>query len=325
MSVTRKILTTAAIAGAGAAAVALKERRMIAELDSTPSPTGWKMPVFPAGHELMVPISDGAELVVGVAGPPDGPTVVLVHGLSGRHHDWGPVAERLVANGCQVLAINQRGHGGSTVGTEGFGAARQGADVGEVLSAIDVDNVTLVGHSMGGMAAMSMLALRPDTGKSRVHSLVIIASLAQGTGFQRQLTIRLGESKLYELISEHPVHSVTFTRMAFGKGASREQVEHVLASSALCPPEHARAAAAGIGQYDIRDKLGEIDVPALVICGTRDLLTLHNENQAIADALPIAEFHSVPEAGHMIIWEHPELLAQCILDRTVQPSASTSN
>ena len=57
--------------------------------------------------------------------------VVLVHGLTSNHHDWGPVAVRLVATGHRVIGLNQRGHGGSTVGTDGFGPARQGRDVGQ--------------------------------------------------------------------------------------------------------------------------------------------------------------------------------------------------
>jgi non-heme chloroperoxidase len=303
------VLKTIGISTVVAAAAAFTaERLLLRRINATAAPPGWRTPCWPVGNEIMVPTDDGAELLVEITGPEDAPTIVLIHGLSGDHHAWGLVAEALLRRGFRVVGMNQRGHGGSTVGTEGFGPERQGADVGQVLSALDLNGVTLVGHSMGGVAAMSLLTLRPETGADRVGALALAATLAQTVRADRDRSLRIGDSDFYRNLAVHPVHGPTLARWIFGGIPSREMLEDVMETGANCPQETSLGAARGLLGYDIRDKLGAISVPTTVICGTRDLLTRHIENEEIAAAIDGAEFVSVPGAGHMVIWENPEII-----------------
>lgn len=285
---------------------------MVRKIDRTPPPEGWTTPVWPAGERLMVPTDDGAELVVERTGPPENPCVVLVHGLTGNHNYWGPIAEDLVSRGFHVVGINQRGHGGSTVGTEGFGAQRQGADLGQILTAIDVRDAVVVGHSMGGLAAMSLMTLAPDAGADRVSGLVLVATLAHAVAADRDVALQIGSTKWYRRLVENPTHVTALARAVFGPTPSRAMVDDAVAFGEACPDDTSIAAALGMRGYDIRDLLSGIEVPTTVICGTRDLLTRHSENRAIAEAIPGAEFISVPGAGHMIVWEEPDLLVEAI-------------
>ncbi len=305
-SVLKTIGLGTAIATAGAFAA---ERLMLRRIDATPSPAGWTTPRWPRGNEIMVPTDDGAELLVEVTGPESAATIVLIHGLSGDHHSWGIVAADLLARGFRVVGMNQRGHGGSTVGTEGFGPARQGADVGQVLGALDLHDVTVVGHSMGGLAAMSLMTLSPESGAHRVHALTLVATLAEATNPSRDRSLRVGDSDVYRNLAEHPVHGPAMARWIFGGTPSREMLEDVMDTGMNCPRETSLGAAKGMLGYDIRDQLPSIGVPTTVICGTRDLLTRHSENEAIAAAIPGAEFISIQGAGHMVIWENPQVIA----------------
>lgn len=310
--------------GAVTAAVttAAAERLMLRRIDATPAPDGWTNPTWPDGSELMVPTDDGAELVVEITGPDDAPTIMLIHGLSGDHHSFGLVADGLVARGFRVVGLNQRGHGGSTVGTEGFGPARQGADVGQVLRALDLNDVTLVGHSMGGLAILSLLTLRPDTGADRVRAITLVATLAQAVRADRDRSLRIGESDFYRNLAQHRVHGLAIARWIFGRTPSRQMLEDVMAVGLRCPEETRVGAAMGMLGYDVRDHLSGIDLPAAVICGTRDLLTNHGENQAIAEAIPGATFTSVAGAGHMIIWEEPEVIVETAAALAENPAVS---
>lgn len=299
--------------GVGAVAAALGERQVIRRLDRSPAPDGWVTPRFPDGAEVMVPTDDGAELVVGLAGPDDGPPVVLVHGLTSNHHDWGPVAERLIAAGCRVIGINQRGHGGSTIGSDGFGPERQGTDLGQVLDALDLHDVTLVGHSMGGIAALSLMVLAPDSGATRVRSLVLVATLASTTGVDRRNGLKVA-GRDNRVITEHPIHGRVFARAVFGAAPSAAMVDDALASAARCPDPARIGASTGLIGYDLRSGLGDISVPTTVVCGTRDRLTPLSENKRIAAAIPGAELVVVPGAGHLVIWEEPGLVASTIID-----------
>lgn len=262
----------------------------------------------------MVPTDDGAELMVAIAGPGDGPPVVLVHGLTSNHHDWGPVAERLIAAGHRVIGVNQRGHGGSTIGSDGFGPARQGTDLGQVLDALDLRDITLVGHSMGGIAALSLMILAPDSGTSRVRSLVLVATLASTTGIDRRNGLKVA-GRDNRVITDHPIHGRVFARALFGASPSAAMVDDALASAARCPDAARIGASTGLIGYDVRDGLRAISTPTTVVCGTRDLLTPLSENRRIAAAIPGAELVVVPGAGHLLIWEEPEIVASAISDR----------
>jgi pimeloyl-ACP methyl ester carboxylesterase len=300
--------------GAAATAAVLSERRVIRRLDRSPAPDGWVSPRFPDGAEVMVPTDDGAELVVAIAGPDDGPPVVLVHGLTSNHHDWGPVAQHLVTAGHRVVAINQRGHGGSTIGSDGFGPHRQGTDLGQVLDALDLQGVTLVGHSMGGIAALSLMILAPDSGADRVRSLVLVATLASTTGVDRRNGLKIA-GRDNRVITDHPIHGRVFARAVFGASPCAAMVDEALASAARCPDAARIGASNGLMGYDVRSGLGDISVPTTVVCGTRDRLTPLSENRRIAAAIPDAELVVVPDAGHLLIWEEPQIVASAISDR----------
>jgi len=290
------------------------QRLVLRKVDRTPPPDGWVPPRWPNGTVTTVTTDDGAELLVESTGPTAAPAVVLVHGLTGDHHSLGPIADVLLAQGFRVVGVNQRGHGGSSVGSEGFGPARQGTDVGQVLATLDLRDVTLVGHSMGGVAAMSLLTLAPDAGADRVGSLVLVATLADSMSADREASLKIEGTTFYRRLRRNPDVSAAIGRWIFGPTPSRAELAEALEVSGRCPEETAIGAALGLVDYDIRGLLADIDTPTIVVCGTRDIVTRHRENQAIADVIPGAQFRSVEGAGHMVVWENPNVIVEAIVE-----------
>ena len=294
--------------------VMILERLTLRKIDSTQKSPNWLTPRWPKGTTTTVSTDDGAELVVEVSGSLSGPVIVLVHGLSADHHCFGPIAQALIDQDCCVVGVNQRGHGGSTVGSAGFGPERQGLDLGEVLHALDLQDVHLVGHSMGGIAAMSLLTMGPSPAGKRVISLTLLSTLADTSGNIRQFFLSLSNRDWYQRLIDHPVHGPALARFAlFGRTPSRQMVNDALELGQRCPTPHRIDASLGLLQYDIRGLLPLIDSPTTVVCGVNDLLTTHSENKRIADLIPSAEMISVTQAGHMFIWESPEQITEAIL------------
>jgi pimeloyl-ACP methyl ester carboxylesterase len=91
----------------------------------------------------------------------DGPAVVLLHGLASNARIWDGVAPRLVGAGFRVVALDQRGHGGSDQPTAGYDLATVGHDLASVLAAADVRRPVLAGHSWGAHVALQFAADRP--------------------------------------------------------------------------------------------------------------------------------------------------------------------
>ncbi|MCP3936572.1 MAG: alpha/beta hydrolase [Actinomycetia bacterium] len=307
----KALLITAASLSAGLLATRLGESKILAELENTPPPDWWKTPRFPDGTELKVQTDDHAEIHVATAGDTSAPPVVLIHGITQNHHDLGLVAERLLESGFHVVGIDQRGHGDSTVGTDGFSAHRLGLDLGQVLTHLDLNGVVLGGHSMGGIAIQAMLVGAATDLTDRVKAVVLVATTPRLDQPHHRLITRIFGSRLYTWSKNHPVHGPAFGRIAFGRKASMAQVGAVMDSSRRCPAASERGAARGLGDYDVVDQLADTAVRATVVYGTHDAVTFPSDNALIARRLgarPVV----LEGIGHSIPQEDPEAMAEAI-------------
>lgn len=302
-----------AATGTSIAAAALAERRMIRAWQQNPDPLDGK-PVKFDGLEMIVDTDDGAKISTRTAGTGDD-LVVLVHGVTGNHDDWGPIADRLIEAGCRVTTVDQRGHGDSTVGSDGFGAPRLGRDLAHVFEQLDLKAVTLIGHSMGGMAALAMAIERPDITQARVEHLVPIATTATMAGGRYQTALWLGGLPAVESLAFLDDRmELAAGLMAFGKTPSLFMVRESLRSFRRCPDQVRRQATVALRSLDLIDGLPTINVPTTVICGTHDLMTPPVGNETIADRIPGAKLEVLDGAGHMIIWERASEIARLLLD-----------
>ncbi len=103
---------------------------------------------------------DGHTLNYEVAGQ-GSPAIVFIHGFSCSHSDWQLQFDKF-ASSHRVVAIDQRGHGGSTGFTSGFDIETYGADVCALIEALDIAPAVLVGHSLGCRVVMEAASERPD-------------------------------------------------------------------------------------------------------------------------------------------------------------------
>jgi pimeloyl-ACP methyl ester carboxylesterase len=91
-----------------------------------------------------------------VDAPPGLPTCVLIHGFSDNRSVWSRVGPRM-SSFLPVLAPDLRGHGGSDWDSEGaYTCAKYADDILDLLAAMAVENVVLIGHSMGGNVALTL-------------------------------------------------------------------------------------------------------------------------------------------------------------------------
>ncbi|MFD0858886.1 alpha/beta fold hydrolase [Roseovarius aquimarinus] len=109
----------------------------------------------------------------------DAPTLLIAHGLYGSARNWGVIAKRL-GEARRVVAVDMRNHGESPwFDTHGY--PDMAGDLAEVIEAIG-GPVDLLGHSMGGKAAMTLALTRPDLVRR-----LIIADIAPVTYTHSQL------------------------------------------------------------------------------------------------------------------------------------------
>lgn len=321
--VKRAVLGTLLAAG-GVASAAVTDRLLIKKWGANPDSLAGRAPKFPAGRARTIPTDDGAAIHTVSAGV--GPSAVLVHGLSGSMHDMGPIADRLLAAGYQVIGVDQRGHGQSTVGSEGFGIPRQTEDLAAVLNTLGVKDAVLVGHSMGGMVCMHLALDYPDVMVHRVGAMALIATMSDSQDWQTRAGLKLAAHEISNTMRSIPRNRLRLGAglIGFGTRPNLTQVDHALDSTLRCDPDARIGATEGLLTFGITDRLGDIIEPTVVISGDADRLTPLAANQVIASAIGSAELKIMAGAGHMVIWEAADDVAETIVEfaRRTLPAAA---
>ena len=113
----------------------------------------------------------GLRVHVALAGPEDGPPVVLVHGWPQNWWVWREVIPEL-AKSFRVIAVDLRGHGWSEAPRTGYEKEQLASDVFATLDALEVGTVAWIGHDWGAWAGF-IAALREPRRISRMLTLAI--------------------------------------------------------------------------------------------------------------------------------------------------------
>lgn len=313
---TKLALGTAAVA-AGALAtrkIAQLRDQTLDEWAAAGDPADVDMLVFPEGDAFTVTTDDGTE-IVGVDVDGSGPPVLLVHGYTGTRGHWGPVALALAEAGHRVIAYEQRGHGDSTAGDDGFTMAALGDDMRAVLEHLDLRDVTIAGHSMGGMALQSYLGRHASSARNRVR-LAVLTSTGPAPSPQPAMLVRVAPALLGSAVLDNVLGDPRKGSFGLRQIVGTEvKLSHLDAArrTLLSTPHATRAGAFKmLTDFDLSVDLDAIEVPTLIVVGTRDELTRIDQSRRLDELIPHAELHVFEGAGHMLPWERTEELTELI-------------
>lgn len=290
-------------------------RAVVERIERNPDPlTREQLLAEPHGEEVTITRPDGTVLRALAAG--EGPPVVLVHGYTVTLAEWNVVWDALLARGYRVIAFDQRGHGRSTLGSEGIGSQPMAADIAAVLEHFDIDDAVLVGHSMGGFVSIRAVLDHSDVSR-RLCGLVLFATWAgrvMDGAPQNKLQIPLLERGILQRLIRYRTVGVLFGAAQCGKRPSPAMVsvfsegfrQHVDEHGPLLPIVRA------FSREDRYPRLGEITVPTVVMVGAADRTTPPNHSRRMADGIPGARLVTVDDAGHALNWEAPDELVKVI-------------
>jgi non-heme chloroperoxidase len=322
----RRSAALAAVAGlggvalAGAAATA-KVRAYLRQEYSRPDPAASDdFSALADTVDHMVASHDGGQLHVIERGPSDAPPLLLVHGVTLSVQVWR-YQLRDLAGPFRVLALDQRGHGQSTVGPDGFGLHLLGRDIATVLEALDLRGAVLVGHSMGGFAVQQFCIDHPRMVASRVAGIVLLhTACARLLPVPRRL-LPVARRAAVALTARTPAPgsaqadaAFLGTRFTLGLGALPSHVRHTYELSSATDVATTIGSVTACLDMDLRAGLRGLDVPALIIGGTHDRLLPAGHARLIAANLPGSRLVMLDGCGHMGMLERHTELARLITD-----------
>lgn len=241
-----------------------------------------------------------------VAGPDEGPVVVLSNSLGSTHTMWDAQADSL-AEQFRVVRYDTRGHGGSPVPAGPYDIDDLVDDVVALLDTLHVESAHFVGLSLGGMTGMRLAARNPE----RVDRLVLLCTGARlepaGAWYDRAATVREHGSGA---VAESVVERWFTAEFLDANPATRAACEAVVAAT---PAEGYASCCEAIGAMDLRSDLPSIAAPTLAIAGADDLATPPPFLEAIAEHVREGHLLVVPQSAHLANAEQPATITSAIV------------
>lgn len=225
----------------------------------------------------------------------EGPDLLLVAGLGGRHEFWLPQVPAL-ARRYRVVLHDHRGTGRSCRTAMQYSIGQMADDVLALMDALSIDSARLVGHSTGGAIAQHLALTRPE----RLDRIVISASWA-GPDPAFHALFRLRQDILERCGPEAYLSEGTFlAHPGDWLAANWLQVAQTLSARLAAFPgteiEIARIGA--VLAHDLRSQIPRITVPTLVIAASDDLITPPHFSRELAETIPGARLDLLPRGGH---------------------------
>jgi len=224
--------------------------------------------------------------------------LLLVHGAGASYMDW-PVQLRRHPE-AQVITPDLSGHGDSP----GSGHDHIGAYVEDLLAlmdALEIEKAIVGGHSMGGAIAQTMALNAPD----RVVGLLLVATGAH---------LPVNPLILDGLQTDTEATVRRIIRWSWAKSFSDEWLAEVPLKRLLTvDPTVTRNDYAACAAFDVREQLGSIQAPTLIVAGEVDKMTPLAHSEVLAAGIPDADLVVIEGGGHMLALEQPEIFTKHVI------------
>ena len=256
----------------------------------------------------------------------DVPDLLMLHG-GGLHAHTFDLTANLLRRRARCVALDLRGHGESGwVEPSDYGSDAICQDIDAVVTALDLKNVVLVGHSLGGMAAMVWASRRPPV--LRGLAVIDVAPEMQQAGIGSVgdfVTTAQSFADLEELDTYLAEAFPSNTPRSDGMAANLRWSDD---GTLTFKYDNRQFMAMKLALHDeLRHLVREIDCPTLVLRGERSKVTSAAAATELAELIPGATWTTIANAGHTIQSSNPVGLAAQLASflNGLAPSNTTSD
>jgi len=244
-------------------------------------------------------------------GNPGAKPMVLLHHHTGNAHYWDFFAQNMRQD-YHILAVDRRGCGDSSwMGS--YSLKKYVADLTKLVEALDLNDIALIGHSMGGITAVIYAAAHPE----RVARLVIVdigpeLSSSGKWQFQKRVAglpavFNSVEDAVRQMKLIQPYYAEDFIRNLMKYSLKRDESGRFIFKYDPC------LYSAGLGSLEwMWGDLVKIACPTLVVHGTESELLLSEVARRMVEVLPSGTLVDIERAGHNLPGDNPEAFAAAV-------------
>jgi pimeloyl-ACP methyl ester carboxylesterase len=244
----------------------------------------------------------------------DVPPLVMLQHFRGNLDNWDPAVVDRLARDREVILLDNRGVGGST-GVVPENVTPMARDALAFIDALGLEQIDLLGFSLGGYIAQELVLLRPRL----VRRLVLAGTAPQGGPDLHRWSDEVyalatadepGAENLLGLFFSRSEESRAKGMESIGRLFQREADRDEPTDLATRDAQLAAITAWGIPDESKLNRLAGITQPVLVATGDNDTM-MHTENsQLLAERLPDARLRLYPDANHGFLDQYPERFAE---------------
>lgn len=249
-----------------------------------------------------------------------GHPVILIHGWPLNADMWEYQSTMLVENGFRVVSYDRRGFGRSSQQSLSYNYDTFANDLHEIIEQLELDNVSLVGFSMGGGEIARYLSRH---GSSKVASAILISAVIPYMLKNESNPHGVDEGVFDDIINnlkeDRPKFIADFCKTFYGDGfimASVSPEIHNWTSflAFQASPKATIDCVTAFGKTDFRPDMQAFDIPTLIIHGTSDkTVPIKPTGEAAAKLIRMATFKSYDGAAHGLFITHKKELNDDLL------------
>jgi pimeloyl-ACP methyl ester carboxylesterase len=246
-------------------------------------------------------------------------TIVLIHGLGGSTFSWRHNAPFFASQGYRVVSLDMKGFGLSYKDfASDYSHLEQAGLLAQVLARLGIDQAYFVGHSMGTSVMLHFAHLYPE----KVLGLISVdgaVSLHEGASYPFALLNfgpfrRIGEVFLTRYATKERIAQIlrsTYYRQDIVTAEVIDGYYNRLVISRWA--QSLLAMTRDMSKNTITFPLEDITFPTLILWGENDTWVNRTDIDQWKDEIPMAQFHAVPEAGHLLMEEEADLFNNMML------------
>ena len=255
----------------------------------------------------------------------DGPPVILIHGFGGSMWQWE--YQQPLASSYRLITLDMLGAGLSDKPDILYTPDQMVHFMRTFMEALQIPKAALVGNSMGAGLVIGMGLTYPD----RVDKIVLI------DGLPDQIHDKLTSPSLQRALGPWPpLWMLTLANWFAGPGTTKKILREMVYNDELLSPavidrstrnrrrpglfKPLRATVKNVPLWEsgFATRIREIRQPTLILWGDKDAVFAPSVGEQIHRTIPGSQFVLIPDAGHIAMWERPDVINP-ILTKFLQP------
>ncbi len=244
-----------------------------------------------------------------------GQPVVLIHGWPLSHEMWEYQINDLVESGFRVIAYDRRGFGKSSKPWDGYDYDSLTGDLKSLLDELDLNDVILVGFSMGGGEVVRYFSRYGGERVSKVALLGSVTPFMLKTADNPKGVDQSVFDKMMEEMKDDRIGFLdSFGKQFFGvnvlnKPVSTPLLEYYRMLCTMASPRATQECAKSFSSTDFREEMSQVNVPTLIIHGDADkTVPIEPTGEQSAEMIPDANFIRYEGAPHGFFYTEKQKL-----------------